>query len=260
MLTALTAAPAAADAPVLAITGSGPAFADVSLTAPLTIAYRDAVIVGSGKYAGFAVWQLGGAKPESFGGVLASRDLDAPARPIPFGAASYHALQAPLTFGVGSVTLTPGWYRFYLLSDARAEIRLPLPPGATGLTITATKTSRQTYSGQQEALSSTMTTAALRAPLTGRANTRYQLFARVGSGITEDVRVTACLTARDAPCAKGELVMENTGGGMTIWPATSGVGARGALLRRTTRDARAEAKVTDCVNCTLALVFLAYDL
>lgn len=259
VLSALMTAPAAADPAFLAITGSGPGYADVSLTAPLTVAYRDAVVLSDGRYAGFAVWQLGGARPKPFGGVLASRDLDAPARPVTVGAGSAHALLTPLPLGPASVTLAPGRYRFHLLADARAEIRLPLPPGTSGRTITAAKTSRQAYSGQQRTLGPATTSAALRAPLTGRATTRYHVFASA-SGVAEDVRVTACLTARDAPCSRAQLISESMGGGVSAWPATSGVGTRGALLRRATSDARAEVRTTTCAGCTLALVVLAYDL
>lgn len=260
MCTALVPAPASADPPVLTITGSGPAFADVTLTAPLFVAFHDAVIHGDGVYAGFAVWQLGGSTSRPFGGVLASRDMHAPARPVTAAATWYHGLLAPLPFSPASVTLAPGRYRFHLLSDARAEIRMPLPPGAKGLTVTATRASRQTYSGQHAGLGATVTTAALRAPLAGRANTSHVVFARLGSGVIEDRRVTACLTTRNGSCATAEYAMETTGDGISYGASTSGVGARGALLRRTTRDARAEATVADCVGCALTLIYLAYDL
>ncbi|HWL36104.1 MAG TPA: hypothetical protein VNQ77_07905 [Frankiaceae bacterium] len=216
--------------------------------------------MGDGAYAGLAVWQLGGAKPTPYGGVLASRDMDAPTRPATLGVASAHSLVTPLPLGKARVTLAPGRYRFYLLAGGRAEIRLPLPPGATGRTIAATKTSRQRYSAQHKALGPAVTSAALRAPLTGGAGTKYYAFARVASGLTEDVRVTACLTGRAMPCAKGEYVTETSADGLTYWPQTSGVGVRGALLRRTTRVARAELDTATCAGCRLTLIVLAYDL
>jgi hypothetical protein len=263
LLGGVMALPATAEPPVLTVSGTGPAMIDVTLTSAVTFDYGDAVIVGTGRYAGFAVWRITGAKPEPLGGVLASRDLDGPARPAPVGATTFHTLLAPMLLGRNTVTLAAGIrYRVFLLADDRAEIRIPLAPGASGLTIQPAKKSRQTYEAQQAAVSSAATTAALRVPLTVRGATRYEILARLGSGpgFTEDVKVTACVTRRGAKCTRGAFAQETSNGGMSPWATTSGLGVRGALLDRTIRDARAEAKVTGAVNGSLALVVVAYDL
>ncbi|HEU0131987.1 MAG TPA: hypothetical protein VFQ85_13445 [Mycobacteriales bacterium] len=261
-VTALAVAPvprAVAEPGLLEVTGTGATAADVTVASRVSFDLGNAVVTGSGRYAGFALWTTG-RSPRPLGGVLASRDLDMPQRPVLLAATTRHAVLAPTQLGGQPVvTLEPGRYRVLLLADGDADVRVPLTPGSTGgLSVRTTRPFRRSYTVAARAVTAADRHVALRGPLTSGRTRRYDVIAQWRPDVPQDVELVACVTRRAASCARAPYATGNTSAGGTM-PTTSGLGVRGGLLARDVREARAEAGLAGGGSGTFTLVVLDYD-
>jgi hypothetical protein len=253
LLVAALAAPvgAAADpldaAQVLEVTGSGPATATFTLDAPMTFDLDRAVVLGTGRYAGVELYSASG---RSYGGVLSMPGMDSPSAPMP----------VPHTWKLGAavVTLTPGRYRVYLLTDAFADVRLPLSKGGS-MTVTATTPNRQAYDSAYLDLPAGPSTAALTRTVTTRARTRTYVFGQFGRGVaTADVEIRACLAKVRKAC-KGVQTIGSHATSTTAGTLRIGLG-QPAWRDRAPRDARVEVSAAASYATTLSLGVVQFDL
>lgn len=111
---------AARDPRWLTVSGTGSSYVDVVINTTTEFNYDDSIITGDGRYVGLIVRSATG-RPS--GSVISVPELDGEvARPYP----------AFLNVGMpGPVRLEPGEYRFHLLADGAARIRIPIDRGSS---------------------------------------------------------------------------------------------------------------------------------
>jgi hypothetical protein len=213
-------------APLLVVSGTGATTADFTLDTAVTFDYSDAVITGSGRYGGFALYSASG---RDYGGVVALPDLSDPQRPM--------TADAPTVFG-GRTRLPPGRYRVYLIADKDTVVRLRLLAG-DGVDVRTAKPYRGTYAVSRHTVRAGETAGALRLPIAVNARTKSYLLARYSGG-TADNTVRVCLARRGARCARDDGSVTNTG--PAFGTTQSGLGLPAWSVPRS-RDVRAEVSV-----------------
>lgn len=244
-------------APLFVVTGAGSATAELTVTSTMTIDYGDAVVTGTGRYAGLAIWSASG---RSFGGVVAIPGLDSPTSPVAAGVTTRVATLATTLIGTPVARLVPGRYRVHLLGDGATEVRVPVRDG-DGMTLRADTPAVQGFSVTHATARAQGSGVTARRALAVRRTTKYVVVARFGPGAaSRDVRVVACVTRRNTTCAGGVVVQMTSTGGTAVGATQSGVGFRGTLVGGAARDARAEVTYSGTAGGTLALAVVSYDL
>jgi hypothetical protein len=253
LLLAATAVPGVAAAgpldpvPVLEFTASGPATAAFTLDAPLAFDYGNAVVTGSGHYAGVALYSAAG---RWYGGVLSTPDLDSPARPMPLDRSS--------AMGGGAWRLPAGRYRVYVLADGTADVRLPLDSGGS-VTVAASAPDRQSYAAASADLPAGASSTSLVRTVSTRARTRTLVLGQFGRGVaTADVELRACLARLHRACTGVDRVAVRANG--SLGGALRAGLNEPAWGERAARDGRVELTTPSSYGAHLALVVVQFDL
>ncbi|HEU0130994.1 MAG TPA: hypothetical protein VFQ85_08395 [Mycobacteriales bacterium] len=235
----------AAAPPLLTVSGDHSAGAAITLTTRTTLDFEDALVTTHG---GYAVLTLYSAAGREVGGVARLPELTDPAQPDP--------LAPPTVLGSGLVTLDPGRYRLYLLTDASTTVTVPLLAGE-GSAVTPTAPLRATHSAARTSV--TRPTATLRLPLAERRGAVTLAVAQYTAGTanlgTHTLRL--CFTRRGRACVDG---LAYTGQAVH----SSQIGYEFNSPPRHGNDLRAELRTAPTApppapTDTLGLVLLQYD-
>jgi hypothetical protein len=245
LLLALAHGARAAAPPALTVTGDHTATAEITLTARTTLDFDDALVSTQGRYALLTVYSAG----RMAGGVARLPELADPAQPDP--------LAPPSVLGNGTVTLDPGRYRVYLMTDAATTVAVPLLAG-DGLTVTPTGALHATYGATRTPVTSS--SAAARVPVASRRHAVTLLVAQYGAGTVnlDPQTLRLCFTPRGHTCTHGMTVNART-------MRTMQFGFQTTETLRNGTDGRAEVRTTPTApppapSDTLGLVVLQHDL
>jgi hypothetical protein len=253
---------------VFTLTAAGAAVADFTVSTTTTFDLNQVVVRGTGRYAGYELWDVTTRRESPVSSLLTTRDIDARYRPAAVAATRYNGHLAGLACCNPIVTLRPGRrYRVFLVTDGSAEVRAPLRAGSTsGVAITATKPLRYTYTAKSVLYQATDTGAVVRLPMSPAPSTEYVFYAGVAPAVVNgvpgtagDVVVTGCITRRAAPCRDRAAYSVTSRSNYALGSTTDTGGSVYAGVDPRHRDVRAEARLQGPCPGTLTLLLITLD-
>lgn len=237
-------------APALVVSGSGPTAAVVTLREEIEVNYETATGSFTGSYGGVLIETVGGKRR---GGVLWVAALDTVLVPEPVG----HEPAIHL-WPEDTMILPPGGYRFYLLADQDAEIRLPLRAGDTPLTVRTTRAVRQVFATERKEFEQGQTSVTMRAPVTVGKRAFLVLIGQHQGWLTEDLDLLLCLPKRGKPCnPKHDPHMPMQGA--VDYGGIRRISFPREDVRPGARDVLLTAKITSTVKETVAYGYIEVD-